>query len=570
MIDTVSVREREVRDHEGRWYSLRVRPYKTLENKIDGAVLVLVDVDRLKRAREYAESIVTTMREPFLVLDQSLRVMTASRSFCKDFGVTPEETEGRLLYDLGNGQWNIAELRRLLEEVLPRASSFDDFVVEQDFEHVGRRTMLLNARSLIREAGQSPLILLAIEDVSVGKRLEVLQKRVMELTEAERSRNQFLAMLAHELRNPLAPLRNAARILRSPEADVARAQRAREIIDRQIENMARMIDDLLDVSRITQGKIRLRKDPVELVAVLSRAVESSRDDIDARGQDLVVSLPREPVYVEADAARLEQIFANLLNNAAKFSDRGGHIWLTVETADGAADSSEEITVRVRDDGIGIAPQMLPRVFEVFIQADRSLERAHGGLGIGLTMVKSLVEAHGGRVEAHSRGIGQGSEFVVRLPNLRREGTGTERREGPEVAVAGSPSSPVAPVARALRVLVVDDNLDAAESLSAVLELAGHRVEAAHDGPGALETAKRFQPDVVLLDIGLPGMDGYEVARELRRLRLPAKPLLVALTGYGQDEDRRLAREAGFDQHWTKPVAPEAVEDLLARCRKSAK
>jgi two-component system, chemotaxis family, CheB/CheR fusion protein len=564
VIDTASPREREVQDSQGRWYSLRVRPYRTLENTIEGAVILLVDVDTLRRAREFAESIVATVRESLLVLNGNLRVQTASRSFYQTFQLTPEETEGRLLYDLGNGPWNDPELRRLLDEVLPRDNGFDGFEVGYEFEHIGWKTMLLNARRLFQQSGQSSLTLLAMEDVTVRKQLETaLRQRVEELAAADRSKNEFLAVLAHELRNPLAPLRHAVHVLEAAGGDEAVVGQAREMMDRQIHNMARLIDDLLDVSRITQGKIRLRKQPVELATLLTRVAELTRQQVEARGQELSLSPPGELVEIEADPTRLEQIFGNLLNNASKFTAKGGHIWVTAELIHGGPQVPGEVVVRVRDDGVGMAPETLPRVFELFMQADRSLDRAGGGLGIGLTLAQRLVALHGGSVEARSAGLGQGSEIVVRLPVLPPASTEPERHgDAGGRIVVGSALSPVAVPPR--RVLVVDDNVDTAESLALLLRLKGHEVETAHDGPAALETAGSFHPEVVLLDIGLPGLDGYQVAGQLRQRRRTARALLVALTGYGQEEDQYLAREAGFDHHLTKPVDLPVLYELLAR------
>ncbi len=511
----------------------------------------------LRRAREYAESIVATVREPLLVLDADLRVQTASRSFYTTFRVAPEETEGRFLYDLGGGQWDIPELRRLLEGS-PQGNGLDGYEVAQEFEHIGRKTMLLNARRLFQESGQSSLILLAIEDITARKRLETaLRQRVEDLAAADRSKNEFLALLAHELRNPLAPLLNASQVLEAANADDAAVEQAREMMNRQIRNMARLIEDLLDVSRIAGGKIDLRKERVELATVLERAVGLTRHLVEARGQELAMSPPREPVYLDADPVRLEQVFGNLLNNASKFTLKGGHLWVTAELG------TDGVVVRVRDDGIGMSPETLPRVFDLFVQADRSSDRARGGLGIGLTVVQRLVELHGGSVEAHSAGPGQGSELVVRLPVSPPANTEPERHgDAGGRVVVGPLLSPVAVPPR--RVLVVDDNVDTAESLALLLRLKGHEVETAHDGPAALKKARSFHPEAVLLDIGLPGLDGYQVASRLRRRRRTARALLVALTGYGQEEDQDLAREAGFDHHLTKPVDLLVIYELLAR------
>jgi signal transduction histidine kinase/DNA-binding response OmpR family regulator len=364
--------------------------------------------------------------------------------------------------------------------------------------------------------------------------------------EANRRKDEFLAMLAHELRNPLAPILNALHILRLSGTDADDAEKARETAERQVRHMVRLVDDLLDVSRITRGKIELRKEPVELAGVVARAVESTRPLVDSRSHQLEVSAVPDGVWVEADPTRLEQVLANLLNNAAKYTEPGGRIWLTARQDDGA------VEVRVKDTGIGLAPEMLPRVFEPFVQVDQSLERAQGGLGIGLTLVRSLVEMHGGTVHAHSAGLGQGSEFVVRLPVL-----------APSAAALPQPVAETMPApARPLRVLLVEDNKDSAESLATVLRLQGHEVSLVHDGPAALEAAAAFRPEVVLLDIGLPGMDGYQVAQRLRGELGFAEATLIALTGYGQEEDRRRSLEAGFDQHIVKPVDHELLEQIL--------
>lgn len=562
VIETASPREIEVQDRQGLWYSLRIRPYKTLENGIDGAVIVLVDVDELRRSREYAESIVATVREPLLVLGADLRVRTASRSFYQTFQETPATTENRLFFELGEGQWNIPALRRLLEETKAKGSSVEGFEVEGEFGSLGRKTMLLDARRFSQETGQKTLILLAIEDVTERKELETaLHHRVEELAAADRSKDEFLALLAHELRNPLAPLRNAVQVLKSPEADSATIDWARGMMGRQIQNMARLVEDLLDVSRITRGEVRLRKERVELADLLRRAVELTQQLIEARGLELELSLPPELTYLDADPTRLDQVFGNLLNNASKFTPSGGHIRVTAERVSDGSGNPGEVVVRIRDDGCGMAPETLPRIFDLFMQADRSYDRSGGGLGIGLTLVRRLVELHGGRIEAHSEGLGKGSELVVHLPILPQRSTESERKGDAENTAAGSTPSPGAAAPR--RILVVDDNPDTADSLALLLRLRGYEVEVAYDGPAALETAASFRPQVVLLDIGLPGLDGYQVAERLRQERRLGRVRLVALTGYGREEDQLRAREAGFDHHLTKPVDPQVIHDLVA-------
>ncbi|HEX8201798.1 MAG TPA: response regulator [Isosphaeraceae bacterium] len=376
-----------------------------------------------------------------------------------------------------------------------------------------------------------------------------------EIREADRRKGEFLAMLAHELRNPLAPLLGSLHLLGLDNADVAEVQQARAVAERQVRHLARLVDDLLDVSRINSGKVHLRKEAVVLQEAVARAVETVRPLVEARRHAIAVEIPPEPVLLEADADRLAQILANLLNNAAKYTEPGGHI--TVQ----AGRDGDFAVVRVRDTGIGIAPELLPRVFDLFTQAERSLDRSQGGLGIGLTLVRRLVELHGGGVHVISAGAGQGSEFVVRLPLGAPEPARAADRPAP-AAEAGEPQPH--------RVLVVDDNTDGARVLARLLQAGGHRVRVAHDGPSALEAARAEPPDVVLLDIGLPGMDGYEVAQRLKAMEGPDHALLVALTGYGQEEDRRRSVEAGIDHHLIKPVDPGALQDLLARHRPLAR
>jgi PAS domain S-box-containing protein len=373
------------------------------------------------------------------------------------------------------------------------------------------------------------------------------RRRIEELQEADRLKNEFLALLAHELRNPLAPIRSALHVLGQAGASPADVRRSREIAERQVRHMARLLDDLLDVALISQGQMELRPEVIDLASVVSRAVEAVRPLIQQRRQDLTVSVPPGSLWIEADASRLEQILTNLLNNAVKYTDAGGRIWLTGEP------EGENVLLRVRDSGIGIEPVLLPGIFDLFFRADRRLDRSAAGVGVGLTLVKKLVELHGGTVEALSPGRGKGSEFVVRLPRA-----GIPRAEEP-LAEDESPSADQ----RALRVLVVDDNVDAADGLAMLLRLNGEQVRVAYDGPTALMIAREFRPQVALLDIGMPHMDGYQVARRLRQEPATRQALLVALTGWGQLEDLRKTKEAGFDHHLVKPTEPARVEKLLA-------
>jgi signal transduction histidine kinase/ActR/RegA family two-component response regulator len=359
------------------------------------------------------------------------------------------------------------------------------------------------------------------------------------------STDEFLAMLGHELRNPLAPIRNALELMRLRPGAEAQAK-AREMIERQVTNLTRLVDDLLDVSRITRGSINVRREEVELSAVVANAVESVQPFIQARLHRVQISLPGEPMPVSGDETRLAQVIANLLNNAAKYTPEGGHIQLQLER------SGSDAVLRVRDNGIGIAADLLPKVFDLFSQADRSLARSEGGMGIGLTLVRRLVELHGGAVEAFSAGTGCGSEFVVRLPLI--EHSAAVPAAIPRV-VAHNGAVP-------LRVLVVDDNIDAAGSLEMLLALNGHEVRSVHDGFKAVSIAEEWNPDVLLLDIGLPGMNGYEVASRLRTRGFRGR--LIALTGYGQEGDRRKSEQAGFDAHLVKPANLEELNELLVQ------
>jgi two-component system CheB/CheR fusion protein len=383
-----------------------------------------------------------------------------------------------------------------------------------------------------------------------GTNTDVTELRELEdaLREADHRKDEFLATLAHELRNPLAPVRNAMQVIRLKGPASLELQWAREVIERQVQQMTRLIDDLMDVSRITRNKIELRKEIVELGAILQSAVETSRPLIDASAHTITVSLPPQPIYLNADATRMAQVFSNLLNNAAKYSEDSGRIELSAEC------DRDEAVVSVRDHGIGIPREMLPHIFDLFTQADRSLERAHGGLGIGLTLVKRLVEMHGGTVTAQSGGAGQGSTFMVRLPiavSLPAETAPT--------MLADTPMD----VPRAHRILIVDDNDDAATSLSVMLRILGYETRTEADGLAGLEAAEDFHPQAILLDIGIPKLNGYDVARRIREQPSGREIVLIAVTGWGQVEDIQRTTEAGFDHHLVKPVDPAVLTKLLS-------
>jgi PAS domain S-box-containing protein len=377
-----------------------------------------------------------------------------------------------------------------------------------------------------------------------------LKRAELALKEADQRKDEFLATLAHELRNPLAPLHNAVQLLRAIPLVDPPLVRIRDMIERQVHHMVRLVDDLMDVSRITRGKISLQLERIDIAVVVHSALEISRPLIEAGRHELTLQLPAHPVLVVGDLTRLAEVFANLLNNAAKYTPEGGHIWLTI------AEDRDGLQISVRDDGIGIPPPLLSQVFELFMQVDRRVERARGGLGIGLTLVKRLVEMHGGTVEAKSEGQGRGSEFFVRLPVAREPS-----EPSPCLAEQRKPPS------SNLRILVVDDNKDAAKSLGLLLQLGGHEVEVAYDGPSALERAPVFRPEVVLLDIGMPRMSGYEVARRVRQMKELQDVVLVAQTGWGQEKDRLLSTEAGFNAHLVKPVALDTIHQLLTTVRR---
>ncbi len=396
--------------------------------------------------------------------------------------------------------------------------------------------------AMVETAGGERLIFLTCHDLTELRRAE------QALLEADRRKTEFLAVLAHELRNPLAPIRNAVQILNLKGQPDPALRTAQDMIDRQVSHMVRLIDDLLDVSRITRGQLQLRKERVELAAILDGAVESARPHLDRAAHRLALTLPAQPVYLDADPVRLTQVFLNLLNNAAKYTERGGRIGLAA-VFDGA-----DLVVTVRDNGIGIPQEHLSGIFEMFSQTGEARERRQGGLGIGLALTKGLVQMHGGSIEARSEGLGKGSELIVRLPAVA--GPTATAASGPAQRDSGWQAAP-------LRILVADDNRDGAESLAMMLAIDGNHVETAYDGLQAVEAAARFRPDVILLDIGMPRLDGYGACRRIREQSGMEGPRIYAMTGWDQEGDRRESQEAGFDGHLVKPIDPTALLELLA-------
>jgi CheY-like chemotaxis protein len=366
---------------------------------------------------------------------------------------------------------------------------------------------------------------------------------------ANRAKDEFLAMLGHELRNPLSPIQTALQLMRLRGSDGS--ERERTVIERQVAHLTRLVDDLLDVSRIARGKVELKEEVVELAEVVAQAIEMASPLLEQRAHTLDVEVPKRGLALRGDATRLSQVVSNLLTNAAKYTPPGGRVTVRGRSEGG------EVVLRVADNGIGISPQVLPRVFDLFVQEGQSSDRAQGGLGLGLTIVRNLVERHGGRVSAHSAGPGSGSEFVIRLPLVIAPAHGPQG--GPGVSMG---RDTVAPAEGSLRVLVVDDNVDGADMLAALLTGKGHEARIAHDGPSALKLADTFRPDVALLDIGLPVMDGYELAGQLRRKPGLQNTCFIAVTGYGQEADRQKSRAAGFRHHLVKPVNPEALDAVL--------
>ena len=648
---------------------------------VGGVVLIFRDISARRRTEEhdqealrYADGVVATLREPFLVLDNRLRVQTANAAYYRLFKVAAPDTVGRHLGELGNGQWASETLHALLTSRVAEQRAVSDFEIVHDFPTIGRRAMQLNARQVHQPDGEPALLLLAIEDITERRNISLAlqssevryrrlfeaardgilildaatgritdanpfmaellgysheefldrelweigvfgdrtasevavrelqdhgyvrydhlplqtrggdevdvefvsnvyevdhhrvaqcnirdmrdrrrlerqaQDQATELSDLHRRKDEFLAMLSHELRNPLAPIMNAVQLLAMQQShENAVQQQARGIIARQVDHLKHLVDDLLEVSRITSGRVRLRLERVSVSGIVEGAVESVRPLIDERRHTLSVALPMDAIWLDADATRLEQVMTNLLTNAAKYTDEGGHIWITVHR------DGEDCVFRVRDTGIGIQPELLPRIFDLFTQADRTLDRSQGGLGIGLSLVQRLTELHGGSVSATST-VGLGSEFVVRLPARRvvEAPSNDPSAAGPNVEQ------------RHLRVLVVDDNVDMARSMSLLVSSSGHAARTAHDGATALKLALEFLPHVVLLDIGLPGFNGYEVARQLREQPGGTEVVLVAVTGYGREDDLKRALAEGFNFHMVKPPDFAWLGRLLER------
>src|SRR5215510_5699243 len=542
------------------WISISGAPISDAGGNIVGGVVLITDIDEEKRASEALR----INQERLNLAQKASQAGSFEWNLRTNAVIWAEETEA--IFGLAPGSFGGSyedwtrcvhpeDLSRA-EQELRRAIVDGEGASEYRVVWPDGSVRWIQARGKVffDEAGE-PLRWIGINmDVTERKRMEESLRRQTEaLREADRRKNEFLSILAHELRNPLAPISNAIQILTLRGDDPAMVAQTKEVMERQVHQMSRMVDDLLEVSRISRSKISLQTAPLDLADVVATAVETSRPLIEAHRHRLTVSLPERPARVEADGARLAQVLSNLLNNAAKYTEDGGRIDLIVEQALG------EVVIRVRDNGIGIAPERLPSVFDMFEQIGGASDRSQGGLGIGLTLARRLIEMHGGKIEAHSAGLGKGSEFVTRLAALAEPAMEPATEPAPEPA--DEPPIPSAIGSR--RVLVVDDNVDSAESLAVLLRFYGHDVRLAHDGEAALEEARSYRPDVMFLDLNLPKMDGYEVARRLRLEPAMSGMTLVAMTGYGQEEERRRTREAGFHSHLVKPVDFDTLQDLLS-------
>jgi two-component system CheB/CheR fusion protein len=540
--------ERDLRDVNGQSYFLRVLPYRA-KGGVGGVVLTLIDVSGLKEAedalfheRYLLNSLLRTFPDAIYFKDATGRFIRVNRTMAERLGLAnPADAVGRTAFDLPNRTLALA-LQRDDEAVLRTGQAQLDRLERTPTAEGDERCDMVTRLPLQDREGQIVGIIVIFRDVTQQKRAEA------KILEAVRLRDQFLAMLSHELRNPLGAIVTAIAMLKHDTGDgheQTRQRRGLAIVERQSVQMARLLDDLLEASRVTQNKIELRRRVLDLRRIAAEAADAVRGSMEARGVSFEASLPDEPLFVDGDPARLQQIQVNLLSNAAKYTPRGGHVRFSVER------DGPDAVVRVRDDGAGLPPHMADSIFDLFVQATRTLDRAAGGLGVGLTLVRSLVEMHGGTVVAHSDGEGQGSEFVVRLPQVA-------------VPAAEAPEARPDAAGRARRVLVVEDNADSREALCALLDNAGYDCRSAGSGTAALDLVSTFAPEVVILDLGLPEVDGFEIARRIRADARHAAAHLVALTGYGQATDRAASLAAGFDEHVVKPVQPDRLLDLLAR------
>lgn len=549
------------RDGKERLIDDSAAPIREATGKIVGSVLIFRDIGERQRSQaalRESESRFRALMEqaPFSIqaFSPDGRVLRVNRAWEELWGGTLQQLGDYNVLDDGQleAKGVLDDIRRGFagETVYVPAIEYDPIEAASDTDifRDHRRWVSTVIYPIKDNHGRIQEVVFVHHDVTDGKRAEV------ELRDADRRKDEFLATLAHELRNPLAPITNSLEILKLPEIDAQIAQQTRDVIERQVQQLVRLVDDLLDVSRVMRGKIELRLAHVELATVVARAVETARPLIDAQGHRLEISLPSSSIPLNVDPVRLAQVIGNLLTNSAKYTERNGLIRLS------AKQDGDQVILSVQDNGIGIAPEMLPQIFELFVQVDHSSTKSQGGLGIGLTLVRNLVEMHGGTVEAKSAGLGCGSRFMIRLPlSTRSEARQTESDPAHDQR---------SPATSGLRLLVIDDNQDAANSLAMLLRMQGHEARVANSGAGALETVATYIPDLVLLDIGMPVMDGYEVSRRLRKTPGLEKTVVAALTGWGQPEDRKRTEAAGFDHHLVKPLEPQALAKVLADLKRS--
>lgn len=524
-----------------RRFLLRIVPYKKGAGESAGAVLTFVNVTAFRASleqavydREYTKAILNAVGNPLVVLDAQLRVQSANRSFYLAFATSREKTQAVPLRDLGDDDWKTSDLWKSLEAIVSNDVDFGQLEIQCDLPAVGPRTLLLDARRVPR-AGDAT-VLLAFHDITERK-------------QAERRKDEFLALLAHELRNPLAPIRTGLEVLRlsgdTPEA----VRHVRLMMERQVTQMIRLVDGLLDVSRIASGKIGLQRAPNSLNELVQIAIEAHRPAIEAKKIVLTVDLPAHSCVLDVDSTRFIQVLSNVLHNAEKFTPASGNIRMSVDSR-GAGDATSAV-ITISDTGIGISRQMLSRVFELFVQAPAATNHAHGGLGIGLALARQLIEMHGGEIAAHSDGPGQGTAIVITMP--------VYQGEVPQRLYSQMEASPIAG-----RVVIIDDNQDAAHSMAMLVERLGGCAQTANDGASGLAAVEEFKPDIVLLDIGMPGIDGYEACRQIRQRTAQRHIVVIAVTGWGQPQDKQRALDAGFDGHLTKPVDPKTLVSVLSR------
>jgi PAS domain S-box-containing protein len=534
------------------------RDSKGLPLRLSGVVLDVSDREHAEAARvsldrqlnEQArtfDAVLNSISDPAYIISLDGRFQFANRPLLEMWGLTASQAKGKSFAELQFEPAIIDRFNHDLAKVVETGA-----IVRGESHYTGPSGVTVFFEHvfcpIVDDLGMITAIAGSSRDITERQQMQShLRQLAADLSEANRRKDEFLATLAHELRNPLAPLRNGLEVMKLSVNNPKALEESRGMMERQLGQMVRLIDDLLDVNRISRGKIPLRKSRLLLADVVRQAVETSRPLLEQAGHQLTISVPGEPIYIEADPTRIAQVFSNLLNNAAKYSDREGRVWLTVERQENQA------VVTVRDNGVGIPPEMLPRIFEMFTQVNSSLDRSQGGLGIGLSLAKGLVEMHGGEIEAKSAGIGRGSEFIVRLPTVA----------APEPAAVAEISTAHTSAPRR-RILVVDDNRDSATSMARLLRIMGNETRVAHDGVEALKSAAEFKPQVILLDIGMPNLNGYEAARRIRREAWGKDVVLMAMTGWGQDEDKRRSKEAGFDHHLVKPVDFQTLEALLAR------